>query len=344
MFTFHRADFQQCLLRSLPASCRTHCSKRLKSYSQQPTGSVELVFEDKSTAVCDLLIGADGLKSAVRKTFIKEKVAWAGSRGRVNEAAEYDAAVDPVWTGTVAYRALISPERLRSCAPDHPIFSAPIQNYYLGKDSYVIAYPISRGKFINFAAFTTQPDLEDTVFDGPWFSPVEKEAFTGLFTSWETEVQQLISNIDKPLRWAIHTVKPLKSFVSGSVVLIGDAAHAMTPYLGSGAGQALEDAYILASLLGHRATTPQTLHHALHVYDEIRRPKALKVAEKSRRLGQCFMLHDYDFQGISQEAVSGELKLVGEEIARLSEWTWNTPIDGLVEEALNMLLRNTALE
>ncbi|KAG5638592.1 hypothetical protein H0H81_011678 [Sphagnurus paluster] len=192
-FTFHRADFQQSLLRRLPASCRTHCSKRLRSYFQRPTGVIDVLFEDGSTTVCDILVGADGIKSAVRGDFVKEQVAWARSRGRHIEVAEYNAAVDPVWSGTVAYRALIPAERLRSRAPNHPIFLTPTQHYYVGKNNFVIAYPVSRGKLINFAAFSSRPELENTIFDGPWVSTVDKEEFSSLFSAWEPDVQDLIS-------------------------------------------------------------------------------------------------------------------------------------------------------
>lgn len=55
LLTFHRADFQQLLLKRLPKSYRTYCSKRLRSYTQRQSGPIELVFEDGTTAVCDML-------------------------------------------------------------------------------------------------------------------------------------------------------------------------------------------------------------------------------------------------------------------------------------------------
>jgi salicylate hydroxylase len=121
---FHRADFQQVLLQRLPSSCRTHYSKRLRSYKQRLSGPIELLFEDGSTTSCDVLIGADGINSAVRRTFLAEKVEWAKSE---TEAANITASVDPVWSGTNVFRALIPSERLRTRAPDHRIFSEPTQ-------------------------------------------------------------------------------------------------------------------------------------------------------------------------------------------------------------------------
>ena len=122
---FHRADFQQVLLRKLPISCKVHYSKRLRSYKQRLSGPIELLFEDGSSSFCDVLIGADGLKSAVRRTFLVEEAELAKSEGKWAEVAKINASVDPVWSGTNAYRALIPAEKLRARNPDHPILKEP---------------------------------------------------------------------------------------------------------------------------------------------------------------------------------------------------------------------------
>ncbi|GLB41440.1 putative salicylate hydroxylase [Lyophyllum shimeji] len=335
LMLFHRADFQQALLRRLPKTCQTHLAKRLRSYTQRPSGPVEILFDDGSTTACDVLIGADGLKSAVRRSFLGEKVTWARSEGRHAEVADIDASVDPVWTGILAYRALIAAEKLKSRSPDHPIFSRPTQ--YLGKNGYIIAYPIAHGKIINFVAFIARHDLEGTTFRGPWVCHTDRSEFTALFSHWETEVQDLIECVDEPLRWAVHTVKPLNSFISGRVALVGDAAHAMAPFQGSGAGQAVEDAYILSTLLGHPSTTRATLDHALRIFDLVRRPQALEVAENSRRNGQLFTLHDQVREPLAEDATLDRLRALSDEFTRIWEWAWTTSIDGSLQEALRLL-------
>ncbi|KAG6909506.1 hypothetical protein DXG01_017063 [Tephrocybe rancida] len=364
LMLFHRADFQRVLLRRLPKTCQAHCSKRLQSYSQCLSGPIEVIFEDGSRTTCDVLIGADGLKSAVRRSFLQEKAAWARSEGRNVEAVNIDASIDPVWTGQNAYRALIPTERLKRCSPDHKILSRPTQCKHADLRStkvpgqewrktppflnerhqliapllqYIIAYPIARGKFVNFVAFTANHEREYSPFQGKWVSKSNRAEFAGLFAEWEPEVQELISCVDDPIRWAVHTIKPLDSFISGGVALIGDAAHAMTPHQGSGAGQALEDAYILGTVLGHPSTTRTTLDRALHIFDHIRRPHALRVAEKSRRNGQIFTLHDLDLEGLPDDALLVELNTLSEEFTKSWEWAWSTSIEGSKEEALRML-------
>lgn len=127
LMTFHRPDFQNALLRKLPRSTKVFCSKRLRSFTQRATGPVELCFEDGSTASCDVLVGADGLKSAVRSVMYTEKAKIAQSEKKVKEAAELQACVEPLWCGTNAYRALIAPERLNARHPGHRVFTQPTQ-------------------------------------------------------------------------------------------------------------------------------------------------------------------------------------------------------------------------
>ncbi|KAJ7304548.1 hypothetical protein DFH08DRAFT_985774 [Mycena albidolilacea] len=325
LITLHRADFQTVLLRHLPKSCRVNCSKRLRTYTQRESGPTELVFEDGSRTFCDVLVGADGLKSSTRSAFLSERANWMQGRRRWQEAAEIASCIDPVWSGTIAYRALIPGDRLKATAPGHPVLTTPTQ--------YIIAYPISHGKMINFVAFVCRHDLENTKFDGPWMGPSDTSQFAGLFAHWEPEC------VETPLRWAIHTVKPLRSFVSGRTVLIGDAAHAMTPHQGSGAGQAIEDAYILATVLGHRRTTRANLPRALRIFDEIRRPAATAVVEASRMNGRYFSFEvdGIDFARYSGPQLWDKLQNLSGALVKNWEWTWTTSVDGSIQDALRML-------
>lgn len=135
MITIHRADFQQVLISHLPPSTRMFFKKRIRSYTQDLTGPVELLFEDGSRATCDLLIGADGLKSSVRSALLNERAHWAQAEGRPSEAARALDAIHPSWTGQVAYRALIPAAKLRACNANHSVLTTPmqvrIQNHFL---------------------------------------------------------------------------------------------------------------------------------------------------------------------------------------------------------------------
>ncbi|KAG6819243.1 hypothetical protein H0H93_013852, partial [Arthromyces matolae] len=221
MMMFHRADFQRVLLGRLPKSYKIHTSKRLRSYTQCASGPIEVFFEDGSTTTCDVLIGADGIKSAARRSLLTEKAEQARSEGKHDEADTLMARIEPTWSGLTCYRALISTDELKQSAPHHKIYTRPTQ--YLGKDTSIIAYPIGGGKLINFVAFTARHDLEHSPFDGPWVSPVDRSEFAPFFDKWETEAHQLIACVHKTLRWAVHQVQPLDTYVSGGVALVGDA-------------------------------------------------------------------------------------------------------------------------
>ncbi|KXN84136.1 Salicylate hydroxylase [Leucoagaricus sp. SymC.cos] len=339
LMVFHRSDFQQVLLRHLASSCRTYCGKRLRTYTQRPLEPIKLYFEDGSTATCDVLVGADGIKSVVRQTMMTEKAHLAQSEGRRAEAAECLASIDPMWSGNSSYRALIPAERLRAQHPNHRVFTQPMQ--YLGKDAHIIAYPISRGKLINFVAFVSQPHKENTRFNGPWVSQVGSEEMAARFRKWEPEVQALIHCVDQPLRWVIHTVRPLTTFAHGRIAVIGDAAHAMLPTQGSGAGQGIEDAFILATVLGNPKTDASmaSIQRALKVFDVVRRPRAQEVQERSRLNENYFSLNyrDVDFSSLRDEKLYARLVELMETVKQNWAWTWSTSPRDIYEEATALM-------
>jgi salicylate hydroxylase len=127
LMTFHRAEFHEVLLNRLSSRCRTSSSKRLESYEQQPGAPIMLHFQDGSTATCDILIGADGLKSAVRRTMFEEAATWAESQHRNADAAELRQLSKPRFSGFLCYRTLIPAERLSSISPQHRVLSSPVQ-------------------------------------------------------------------------------------------------------------------------------------------------------------------------------------------------------------------------
>lgn len=74
-----------------------------------------------------MLLGADGLKSAVRRSLITEKVQWAQGEGRWSEAADLTRMIEPCWSGTNAYRALIPGDKLKARYPNHRVLTQPTQ-------------------------------------------------------------------------------------------------------------------------------------------------------------------------------------------------------------------------
>ena len=108
---FHRADLQQGLASGLTG--RLHLSHRLVSY-EEIRNEVHLTFQDGSSAICDLLVGIDGIKSVVRKCFLEK-------RGLLSSPS-----FNPVWTGSIAYRGLISVDEIEKEFPGHRAVSMPV--------------------------------------------------------------------------------------------------------------------------------------------------------------------------------------------------------------------------
>lgn len=129
----------------------------------------------------------------------------------------------------------------------------------------------------------------------------------------------------------------------------------MEPHQGAGAGQAIEvceflhfenrladciclsqDAYLLAMLLGQRCTTLGYVHHALQVYDTIRRPFANDIASRNRLTGRQLMLRGgtLDWNSCTEDALKSKLQELGNAIASNWEWAWQSTIDGVLEEAI----------
>jgi salicylate hydroxylase len=143
----HRAEFHEVLLNRLPSRCKTSTSKRLERYVQRPGAPIILHFQDGSTATCDILIGADGLKSVVRKTMYQEAATSAESEHRNADAAELRDLSMPRFSGVFSYRTLIPAERLSSISPQHRVFSSAVQvrcSLFRLSDNGVLSYAVLR--------------------------------------------------------------------------------------------------------------------------------------------------------------------------------------------------------
>ena len=114
MQTFHRADLQKLLAKHLRVYDKIQYAKRLASYTEPASESdpIVLMFKDGTEATCDVLVGCDGIKSAVRRTMYSRLAEEAEARGNAEEAARLLAMNEAVWSGCVAYRGLIPAAKL----------------------------------------------------------------------------------------------------------------------------------------------------------------------------------------------------------------------------------------
>ncbi|KAI0673672.1 FAD/NAD-P-binding domain-containing protein [Trametes maxima] len=311
----HRAVFLDSLVGAVDPKT-THFHKRLTSITESTTnpGRSVLHFQDGTTHETDIVLGADGIKSAVRKHILD------GENGRV------------AFTNTVAYRGLIPYDQLKAAGFTIDLVSNPTN--FMGENKHFILFAVNDGQIINAVAFDARYDIEigeaNLPEGAPWVEHVTREEVQRVYEGWGPEVTTLLECMpEKPSKWSIHALyPPLDTYVKGKVALLGDSAHGMLPHLGAGAGQGLEDALMLVRLLSHPHTSLENIETVLQVYSDVRRPRAQAVWEGSRRAGRTYDGHG--LHGTDWDKVPEDLD---------NQWrpVWRHDLDGDFDAAVALL-------
>ncbi|MGH3467570.1 MAG: FAD-dependent monooxygenase, partial [Thermocrispum sp.] len=128
---------------------------------------------------------------------------------------------------------------------------------------------------------------------------------------------------DQVIRNDLYDLPPLRSYVRGRLALLGDAAHAMTPNLGQGANQALEDAVTLAALVPDGSNDPDgsDVPAALREYDRLRRPRTQRIAARSRAAGRLAMAQRQPFTTLRNLlARATPASVMVRSLAKIADW------------------------
>lgn len=217
---------------------------------------VSLTLADGTMKSGDALIGADGV--------------WSQTRRFVNTAR-------PNYAGRIAWRTVMP---LSAVPPD---ISRHTVTLWLAPGAHLVTYPIANGASFNAVAIT-QGDWQA---EG-WSQPGEMADLALAFARWHSPVQQLVQSTANWLKWALCTIDPGMGWTRGRIALLGDAAHAMVPFMAQGAGMSIEDAWVLAHHLGR--ATPQTVGEALRDYQSARQDRVTRVWETSMQQGRIYHL------------------------------------------------------
>ncbi|MBA3056390.1 MAG: FAD-dependent monooxygenase [Gammaproteobacteria bacterium] len=266
--TIHRADLHTLLYRALQrqTGVRLYAGSTAAGFVQREQ-DVRLQLADGRAAQGDLLVGADGLWSAVREQLLHD--------GK------------PIATGHLAYRALVPqsslPERLRSQQV----------TVWLGPRLHVVQYPVRSGDWLNVVAIVQGRTVGDAEH---WDHSANAGELQRHLAATCTSLQDLIHAIERWRLWPLSIRAPMRGAheqAQGRVALLGDAAHPMLPYLAQGAGMAIEDAAALGRVLTRVGTTQamlpaRDLPDLLTQYAQRRWQRNARVQARAIRNGEIF--------------------------------------------------------
>ena len=264
----HRADFHEILA----AKARefkpnvVNLNHTVTGFTETANG-VELKFSNGKSVKGDILIGADGLKSVVRRQMFGD--------------------VKATYTGDAAWRVVVPVERLPKD------FLEPVMSVFMGPGGHVVCYYLRGGKILNFVGIIETDDVQEE----SWTVKMPWEQLKADFKGWHPVIQTVIEVADKDecFRWSLHNRPPTYDWSSKRVTLLGDSAHPTLPYLAQGAVMAIEDGAVLARALDFIDDIPQ----ALQFYQRNRVDRTAKIVTQSSDNRRLFHLP-------SQEAIRAE--------------------------------------
>ncbi|MBL8567493.1 MAG: FAD-dependent monooxygenase [Phreatobacter sp.] len=252
----HRGDLQAALGE---AACEDQCIQlrtgAAVSAVTEVAGGVE-VKTGNGDHLVDALIGADGVRSAVRR-------ALGDGSG-------------PVFRGRTAWRATL------------PMDDAPRSlrgrrlGLWLGPNAHVVHYPLRGGAAVNVVAFVE----DDAPVDG-WSGPGEAADLLSRFAGWAGPLRDLLAAAPGWTRWSLADRPVWFGPGRGAATLLGDAAHAMLPFAAQGGAMAIEDAAVLARLAAGRRAD---LAGAFRAYERARRGRTAAVQQLAARNGAIYHL------------------------------------------------------
>jgi salicylate hydroxylase len=254
--TVHRADLQSALLA---------CVKRHPSIELVRGANVrDAAFHDHGVTLsvdragqieefsCGLAIGADGVWSTLR-----------GLGGAARQSR---------YSGYVAWRAMLQPAQLER-ATDAAVPPNDRVTAWLHPSFHLVAYPVRAGEAINLVAVTRAPEVTRR-----WSNDADFSKLMAALRGAAPALVRLAEAAGPWTTWPIHEVAPDGAWTAAvGIALIGDAAHAMSPYAAQGAAMAIEDAVTLAAALAGEPNDPQA---ALTLYEKARRKRIARVAAR----------------------------------------------------------------
>src|SRR5699024_502177 len=232
----HSGDLQMVVKKGVPDE-NLFVGHECQTITQNDKG-VQITFTNGKTIEVDAVIGADGPRSVVRDAIMT---------------------APPMNYQATSYRSIVPQERIK---PEQMVND---RSAWLGPHKFFMRYPISNGELLNTIAIVPKREWKHDA----WVTGVPVAQYLEEFSTWEGDVQHMIEKSSEATIWALHDMDPLEYWTKNRIMLIGDAAHFMLPFMGQGACQSIEDAAALAKNLAS-ATTIEEVKHAFKYTEAIR--------------------------------------------------------------------------
>ncbi|KAK3389693.1 salicylate hydroxylase [Podospora didyma] len=294
----HRASLLRELLAPFPQE-RLHASKKLIDITVMEDESLEIRFEDGTSDRFDAVVGADGIFSSVRNHVLGDA------------AAEHV----PTPAGFWDCRVLVPFDKASSTLGKKH-FEVDRQYGWIGDGAFIM-HDILENRT------TIQCIISGVEKDPPKNRkrPLTREFLTDILGTWldgpiAKGAIDLVLDQPDPQGYSQWEHKSTPTYANGRVCIVGDAAHATSPWQGAGAGQAFEDAVVLGTLLG-KITRPQDIGAAFKAFDTVRRPRCQRIIDSSRDTGEVLC-------GVKKAVALDPGKLLG---ALVDRWTFILTFD-----------------
>jgi salicylate hydroxylase len=234
---YHRQDLHDALRQAATCDTKAGTPAVIRTSSAVTgcdceSGNVHLA--DGTVVQGDVIIGADGIRSAIRDEVIRGS-ACEGSKA--------------IPTGLSAYRLLVDTDKLPKLNVTSEVFDLKrsATTMIVGHDKRIIMGPGRGGEMFGLVCLVPDPNPNGEGTSWNNGAPLEEvlEAFKD-FPAWVREIMQHAPDV---ALWQLRDIDPLTTWTKGRAILIGDAAHAMLPTQGQGASQSIEDAEALQAFL-----------------------------------------------------------------------------------------------
>lgn len=254
----HRSDLLQLLLDACRAEPEIVLENdRALTEVRLDVDGVDVTCADGARYRAGVVVGADGLRSRLRRLFTDDQL---------------------VCSGDVAFRGTSPVEEVTTDMSGQDIV------LWVGPHLHLMQYPVRGGALYNqVAVFRSESFVAGRE---PAGTPEELDA---AYAGTVEHVRASAASVSRARHWPLFDREPLDHYVKGRIVLLGDAAHPMLQVLGQGACQALEDATCLADVLARHVSD---VDKALLAYEEARLPRTMRCQTSARPWAEVWHLSD----------------------------------------------------